>query len=296
MRQTTLNLGLIGYPLDHSLSPQIHNAALEALGLKGKYKLYPVETHQPDDNLASGEFQISKACVSTLTDILNQMRNGDIHGLNVTIPYKQNIMPLLDTLTPAAEAIGAVNTIFCQENKLIGDNTDARGFWFDVQRLMIPSPQIPSSALVLGAGGSARAIVYALISNNFHVTITARRPEQAQILRNQFSTSQNQINVIDFASQLLSTDHYSLLVNTTPVGMHPNPETIPWPADRPLPPKAAVYDLVYNPRETLLVKQARLEGHSATTGMGMLIEQAALAFERWTGIEAPRQVMMGAVN
>jgi hypothetical protein len=126
MPTKTYHLGLIGYPLGHSLSPKIHGAAFQALGVPGKYKLYPVSpkpdtTHQQ----AKGIVDPGAQAKLTLVDLLTQMREGQIHGLNVTIPHKQNVIPYLDELTPAAETIGAVNTIFVQADRLIGENTDA---------------------------------------------------------------------------------------------------------------------------------------------------------------------------
>ncbi len=287
MPPETYSLGLIGYPLGHSLSPQIHGAALHALGMSGEYSLYPV-AHHPSRAIAGGRL--------TLEGLLEQMSDGEIHGLNVTIPHKQNVIQLLDKLTPAAKTIGAVNTIFVQKNKLIGDNTDAPGFWGDLKRLVVSDQPSSSSALVLGAGGSARAVVYALLTHGYNVTIAARRIEQAQKLSDQLSIIRARVSVVDSVRRSLHTDQYSLLVNTTPIGMHPHENESPWPTDIPLPRHAAVYDLVYNPRETLLVRYARENGLPATTGLGMLIEQAALAFERWTGREAPRNVMRQAVG
>ncbi len=265
-----MHLGLIGYPLGHSLSPKIHNAALTACGLQGKYSLFPIA---PDD-------------MQGLKDILIRVRNGEIHGLNVTIPHKQNVIPLLDELTPTAQAIGAVNTISMRDGKLVGDNTDAPGFLKDLGGLNIP--QI-SKALVLGAGGSARAVVYALVHAGWDVTLSARRPEQAQTLASNYH-----LPICQFPFSDLPT--FNLLINTTPLGMTPNVDTSPWPDHLPFPKDAAVYDLVYNPRETKLVRDARAAGLPARTGLGMLIEQAALAFEIWTGRKPPREVLFKAVQ
>ena len=156
-----IQLGLIGYPLGHSLSPRIHEAALESSGLEGNYSLFPIE---PDDRQALGS-------------ILVRVRNREIAGLNVTIPHKQNVMPILDELTPTARAIGAVNTIFLRDHKLVGDNTDAPGFLSDLKRFLTAETQRHGvfNVLVLGAGGSARAVVYALLHDNWNVTIVARR-------------------------------------------------------------------------------------------------------------------------
>ena len=282
MRSKSYSLGLAGYPLGHSLSPQIHGAALHALGISGEYSLYLI-TPFPEGK-------------KELAALLDKVKVGAIHGLNVTIPHKQNVMPLLDELTSAAKAIGAVNTIFVQDGRLIGDNTDAPGFWADLQQFIGSKEQERQSALVLGAGGSARAVVYALLTHGYQVAIAARRTEQAQALFNQFSTISNQLSVLDSVQRSLDTDRYSLLVNTTPVGMHPHENASPWPIDMALPKHAAIYDLVYNPRETSLVKRAHTIGLLATTGMGMLVEQAALAFELWTGVAAPRNVMKQVVG
>jgi len=268
-------LGLIGYPLGHSLSPKIHAAALSACGLQGTYSLFPLH---PEDKQG-------------LKDLLARVRSGEITGLNVTIPHKQNVIELMDELTPTAKAIGAVNTIYMRENKLIGDNTDAPGFLADLKRVSNSSFIIPHSALVLGAGGSARAVVYALLNDGWNVMLAARRIEQAQQLANSFP--KYTLQVADFSSFI--THHSSLIVNTTPLGMTPNTETSPLPENVILSKYTFIYDLVYNPRETKLVRDARAQGLSATTGLGMLIEQAALAFEKWTGAKADRDAMQKAV-
>jgi len=280
------SFGLIGYPLGYSFSPQIHGAALYALGISGEYLIYAVPP--------------TPAGQSEIAGLLTRIRKGEIHGLNVTIPHKQNVIPLLDELTSAAQTIGAVNTIYLRDGVLVGDNTDAPGFWGDLHRQMVTSKQAAKTALVLGSGGGARAVVYALLIHGYHVTISARCEDQAQaeILKNDLSVVSDQIEIIcletDYGS--ITTDHFSVLVNCTPVGQHPHEDVSPWPDEMALPKNATVYDLVYNPRETLLVKQAQSTGLTATTGLGMLIEQAALAFELWTGVEAPRNVMMNAVN
>jgi shikimate dehydrogenase len=266
-----IRLGLIGYPLGHSLSPKIHSAALTACGLQGEYSLFPIT---PDD-------------MQGLKDILARVRNDELHGLNVTIPHKQNVIPLLDELTPAAQAIGAVNTISMREGKLVGDNTDAPGFLADLGGLNISEV---SKALVLGAGGSARAVVYALVHAGWDVTLSARRPEQARDLASNYHLPVHPFPILDSHPPT-----FDLLVNTTPLGMTPNVDTSPWPDHLAFPKDAAVYDLVYNPRETKLVRDARAAGLPARTGLGMLIEQAALAFEIWTGHRPPREPLSAAI-
>ena len=272
-------LGLIGYPLSHSLSPKIHNAALKACGLQGDYSLFPIH---PDDGQA-------------LKDLLTRVLSGEIRGLNVTIPHKQNVIPLLDELTDTAKAIGAVNTIYLRNNALVGDNTDAPGFLADLKKFLdnekssIVNRQL---SIVLGAGGSARAVVYALVNGAWNVTITARRIEQAKQLADSFANYD--INFTDLADFRLST--FDLLVNTTPIGMTPNTDQSPLPENISLSKHIMVYDLVYNPRETKLVKDARAQGLRATTGLGMLIEQAALSFEIWTGHNPSREIMRASIE
>ncbi|MBN1668656.1 MAG: shikimate dehydrogenase [Anaerolineales bacterium] len=276
-------LGLTGYPLGHSLSPRLHNAALQVQGLPGKYRLFAVPP-------TAGE-------PTGLLDLLAEMRAGRILGLNVTIPHKQTMIPLLDQLTTAAAAIGAVNTVFCDGQRLLGDNTDAPGFWSDLQA-SLPLPDMPGQqALVLGAGGAARAVCYALLQHGWQVTLAARRPEQARALGQAFQPlfGEAALAVCPF-SQLSQVQAVALLVNATPLGMYPQPDNSPWPADLPLPAGAAVYDLVYNPRQTRLVRQAQAAGLSAAGGLGMLVEQAALAWERWFGQQAPRQAMWSSIQ
>lgn len=290
------HLGLIGYPVSHSLSPRIHNAALQACGLEGEYSLYPIH---PDDTQG-------------LKDPLARVRSGEITGLNVTIPHKQNVIPLLDELTPTAMAIGAVNVIYLRDHKLIGDNTDSSGFLSDMKRFLathLPRAQVPgeaashgeSNALILGAGGSARAVVYALVNAGWKVTIAARRIEQAQQLSQSFQNYQLRITSLN-SHTLRATSlwdqfaNFSLLVNTTPIGMTPDIEHSPLPQNISIPNGTMIYDLVYNPRETKLVKDARAQGRQARTGLGMLIEQAAHGFELWTGHKPPRELLWNAVE
>ena len=273
-----IQLGLTGYPLGHSLSPHIHRAALNACGLPGEYSLYPIE---PDDKKG-------------LDELLDKVRKGDLAGLNVTIPHKQNVIPLIDELTKTAEAIGAVNTISLRENKLIGDNTDAPGFLFDLKKLLTTEPlrHGEKKAFVLGAGGSARAVVYALTNDGWEVTLTARRTRQAEQLAARFEG----VNVHEWNFQAFQYSNLQLIVNTTPIGMTPDIDHSPWPENIPFPARASIYDLVYNPRQTKLVRDACAQGLPATTGLGMLVEQAALSFEIWTGCHPPRETLFESLN
>jgi shikimate dehydrogenase len=145
---------------------------------------------------------------------------------------------------------------------------------------------------VLGAGGSARSVVYALQNDGWKVTIAARRIEQAQQLASQFEG----VSAIELNFQTFQPSNVQLIVNTTPLGMTPNIDQSPLPEHVSLAKNIMIYDLVYNPRETKLVRDARAQGLSATTGLGMLIEQAALGFELWTGQEPPREIMFSSVG
>ena len=273
--QSTYRLGLIGWPLDHSLSPILHTSFINASGVTGYYDLYPIHPQ------GKGQNQIKL--------LLDQLRENQLHGLNVTIPHKQTVLPFLDDLTPSAHAIGAVNAIHMQNDLLTGDNTDSPGFMADLGRLFTQNPihnrQAPPSAIVLGAGGSARAVSYALSRAHWQVTIAARRLEQAQSLTTDLSQPDLlPLSPLSLTAEELTNLSPDLLVNTTPLGMSPNIEASPWPDEIPLPTCASLYDLVYNPMETKLVRRARESGLTATTGLGMLIEQAALAFYLWTGL------------
>lgn len=273
-----IKLGLTGYPVGHSLSPAIQNAALQASGLEGGYSLYPVA---PDD-------------LQALKDLLASVRTGEINGLNVTIPHKQNVIPLLDELTPTARSIGAVNIVYMRGDRLIGDNTDAPGFLADLGKFLTTETQSHGDkiVLVLGAGGSARAVVYALVNDGWQVTIAARRIEQAQQLASNFKD----VHTRELNFQTFQISNLQLIVNTTPLGMAPDIDQSPLPENAALSKQTKIYDLVYNPRETKLVRDARAQGLQATTGLGMLIEQAALGFELWTGLKLPMEIFRSAVE
>lgn len=268
-----VKLGLIGYPLQHSHSPQLHEAALQETGLAGAYRLYPVPA------LPEGEEQLAA--------LLDQVRRDEIQGLNVTIPHKETVLARLDETTGAAAAIGAVNTIWAEEGRLHGDNTDAPGFLDDLRRFL-GETAVPSPALILGAGGSARAVAYALAGEGGEVILASRRFAQADTLVAQLrDVVSGSLRAVPFTPEMLASlsDTIGLLVNATPVGMTPHEDVSPWPEGASLSPETAVYDLVYNPPTTRLMEQARAAGCRASNGLGMLAAQAALAFTRWTGYE-----------
>jgi shikimate dehydrogenase len=268
-------VGIIGFPARHSLSPVMQKAAFAALRLAIDYEVW--ETPPPD-----------------LPARLGSLRAPDVLGANVTIPYKEAALPLLDTLTPTARAIGAVNTVLHRDGVLVGENTDAPGFL----RALEEAGFSPSGAraLVLGAGGAARAVVYALAqSGAASITIAARRVEWARRIAEMVAAP---VECIPWEAGALTKGAAGadLIVHCTPLGMAHTPyaSQTPLVADQ-IPPSALVYDLVYTPAETPLLREARAAGARAVGGLGMLVHQGALAFQLWTGRPAPLDTLRQAV-
>jgi shikimate dehydrogenase len=219
-----------------------------------------------------------------------------LRGINVTVPHKQAAYALADRLTPAARAIGAVNTLILERDGIVGHNTDAGGFMRDLREHGV-QPQ-GCKALVLGAGGAARAVVYALAREGAQVTLLNRTVSRAQALAAELAplAAGEPLQAGELTPFTLARHGASaqLVVNTTPIGMWPQVEASPWPAEVPFPPEAFCYDLIYNPRETRLMAQVRQAGAHAAHGLGMLVHQGAEAFQYWTGVEPPIDVMMAA--
>ena len=279
-------VGLIGWPVAHSLSPAMHNAAFEAAGLDWRYVPLPV---RPD--------QVG-AAVAGLPAL-------GFAGANVTVPHKQAVLPYLQHLSPDVRALGAANTLAVREGEgglpvLVGLNTDHSGF---IQALRDAGLEpLGCRALVLGAGGSARAVVYALIAAGAAaVTVLNRSEERARALTTDLAPVNKETvlrtgpltfaALAGLADQLTAAD---LLVNATTIGMEPAVHESPWPAGLALPSHLTVFDLVYRPRRTRLLAQAEAAGAQAIGGLGMLVHQAAQAFEIWTGQKAPIDVMWQA--
>ena len=274
-------VGLIGYPVSHSVSPPMHNAAFAHLGLDWCYVPLPVAT-APDARIG---------------EAVAGVRALGFAGCNVTVPHKQNVIPHLDELTQAAEAIGAVNTIRVEsDGRLSGDNTDARGFIADLRDHHVdPAGR---QVLVLGAGGSARAVVYGLAEADcagvkiLNRTLT-RATDLAQRMQGYFPGCP--ITAHAALAEIGADAHAAdLIINCTSLGMTPHVETTPWDESISFRPGQVVYDLVYNPPETRLLAKASADGAVAIGGLGMLIWQGALALERWTGEVAPVAVMRQA--
>jgi shikimate dehydrogenase len=261
---------VIGYPLTHTLSPQIHNYAFQKLKIDAIYEKIEISP----ENFKK--------------EVLD-LKNGEYSGLNVTIPHKLNIMSFLDEIDTDAESIGAVNTIVRKENKWIGHNTDVEGFLTPLlefkDRLV--------NCLILGTGGAARAVIFALAKyiDPRSITIAGRNPEKSTNLCNEFGQHFDRIHLNH--RPLVGTDsilpEFNLIVNTTPLGTFPDIEQSPLTKMMILSEQTIVYDLVYNPLETKFQKDAKTAGKEIVliNGMDMLIQQAASAFKLWTNQEMP---------
>ncbi|MCX6046184.1 MAG: shikimate dehydrogenase [Chloroflexi bacterium] len=276
-------VGLIGWPVSHSVSPPMHNAAFAALGLDWCYVPLPVPI-EPADRIG---------------EAVRGLRALGLRGANVTVPHKQAVMPHLDWLTPAAQAIGAVNTIRVEpDGALSGDNTDAPGFVADLREHGVDSSG--KNVIVLGAGGSARAIVYGLAASGARkILIVNRTVDKAASLANQMQAlfPNCAIAAQPLAQPLADVaEQTDLIINTTSLGMTPDVAGLPWEPDVKFSAHQAVYDLVYNPPQTRLLQKARVDGAQAIGGLGMLIWQGAIAFERWTGVAAPVDLMRRTVT
>lgn len=274
-------VGLVGWPVEHSVSPAMHNAAFARLSLNWCYKLVPT-------------------ALEHLPGIIDLLREGRFRGVNVTVPHKRAVLPYLDEVTSGARAMGAVNTITVQDGRLIGHNTDAPGFLAALREAGVELPGC--RALVLGAGGAARAACYSLLGAGIRSLIVLNRTqERAEGLvagLDELSLGSAGAGAGPLTPQTLiaSAREADLLVNTTPVGMWPRVGDSVWPDAVPLPPHLAVLDLVYNPLETVLLRQARAADATGIDGLGMLIHQGALAFELWTGQMPPVDVMRAAAE
>jgi shikimate dehydrogenase len=274
-------LGLIGWPVAHSLSPLIHQLALQACGLEGGYRLYPLEPQHFDEKV---------------TSLIEQLRNKEMHGINVTVPHKQRVLAYTDRLTTSAKLAGAVNTLYLEEGLVVGDNTDIPGFWMDLERLgwaekrsgLAHSHNLSAinRAIILGAGGAARGVAVALADHGWQVGLAARRNTQSQTVATELKQALNQpvILALPLDQDLMANfgNPVTLIVNATSAGMSPQIDVDPWPERIPLPPGVGVYDLVYNPPQTRLLQRANTRGLPTANGLGMLVAQAVLSFKRWT--------------
>jgi shikimate dehydrogenase len=272
-----MRLGLIGYPLDHSLSSVMQSAALNAAGLDWTYRNLPVSRRG-------------------LSRQVEELRAPDWRGANVTLPHKAAVLPLLDEVDPVARAVGVVNCVTNEAGRLVGSNTDVAAFQQELDKLQMAWQRKP--AWILGAGGAARACAFALLQRRAAVTVICRRPQQGEDLAANLQQRPGaSLRLRPWSSPTLAeAPRNALIVNATPLGMWPNAEVSPWPDHVQLPPQATIFDIVYNPPVTALLRRSRAAGLEAVNGMGMLVEQGALAFERWTDRAAPRRTMRQAVD
>ena len=272
--ENKVTYGIIGNPLNHSLSPAMHNAAFKALGIDAVYKLFPLKEDQLEDFFAE----------------LKQKKSS-IFGLNVTVPYKEKALPFIDSLAPLVQKIQAVNTIvISKDRQLTGYNTDAPGFLAHLTELNFNTKN--KRITILGSGGSARAIISTLClipERPLSIKVYNRTTDRARELIQDFSTRFNTdiIEVIHSVDDL-DIELADLLINTTSVGLDNN--DINLVSEEALHPNLLVYDLIYNPAETPLLKMAKKRGARVSNGLGMLYYQGVLAFQHWANIQLDLRV------
>jgi shikimate dehydrogenase len=268
--------GIIGDPVEHTLSPVMHNAAFEELNLDFVYVAFRVRKEE-------------------LRDALNGARSLDFHGLNVTMPHKNAVMKYLDEIDSTARFIGAVNTILNNKGRLMGYNTDGIGALNALKENGI-NPN-GKKLLLLGAGGAGKAIAFHAAQEVEELVILNRTPQKAkklaEILRKEFN---KKINGNALSTEIIKEElrDADILVNSTSVGMHPdvNQSLVP---PNSLKPDLCVMDIIYNPLETKLAKDAKAVDAKVVTGIEMLVHQGAASFEIWTNHSAPVKVMKQAV-
>jgi len=272
IRGSTKIYGVIGDPIDHTLSPLMFNAAFKQMDMDCVYVPFKVDK-------------------KSLGKAIDGMRSLNIAGLNVTIPHKINVMKLLDEVDGSARRMGAVNTIVNKAGKLEGFNTDGYGFLYalDRQRIEVKGRNVT----VIGAGGASKAIVWVLAENGAAITILNRTLDKARELARLATHSPGpgiealELNADNLARSIKKAE---ILVNTTSIGMSPDAGLSPLPAEL-LKGGMTVFDIVYNPLKTKLLSDAETAGCRIVEGIHMLAGQAALSFEKWTGKKAPVELM-----
>ncbi|MBK9099002.1 MAG: shikimate dehydrogenase [bacterium] len=274
-------IGLIGHPIKHSYSPFIQNFALEQMNLDYVYLPFDV----PSENL--------KAAVNGVLAL-------GLKGLNVTLPHKEKIIKYLDEVSEEASIIGAVNTIVNDHGKLMGYNTDAYG----ILETLLPFKEKISGtkATVIGAGGSARAVIYTLLRyfKPEEINIINRTQQKADTLANDFALKMRYDSFHTF--ELFPPDNVetlknsSLIFNATTLGMYPDVEDTITDIDDSFNDEHIVFDLIYNPTKTKFLKTAEIQGANVVGGLKMLISQAAKSFELWTGVEMPVEIIFDSLQ
>jgi shikimate dehydrogenase len=260
--------GIVGHPVTHSLSPAMHNAGIEHYGIEAEYKRFDIE---PKDNEGLANF-----CYET--DLNN------IGGFSVTIPYKLDIMAYMDEYDPLAKIIGSVNTVVNENSKLLGYNTDSMGA---MQAIREKAQVNRKKALVMGMGGAARAIAYSLKQYGADVHLFNRTMKKAEEFADEFD-----LETIEY--RMIQKANFDLIINATPVGSMPNTEESLLHAEH-IPSKAVVMDIITNPIETQLLKEAQKAGAQTISGERMLLHQAADQFKLFFDMEPPLEVMENAL-
>ncbi|HEX8940605.1 MAG TPA: shikimate dehydrogenase [Candidatus Limnocylindrales bacterium] len=269
----TKRVVLLGHPVAHSFSGAMHQAAFDALGIDARYELWD----RPPLELAAA---------------VAELRGDDFLGANVTIPHKERVVPLIDRLTEEAQVTGAVNTITREGKRLVGHNTDVTGFRAALDKL-VGRQKMPRHAVILGAGGAARAVVSGLIAEGFQrVIVFNRHLHRGEGMVRHFgrSAAHMELRAMPWHESVIEAElaKTKLLVNATAVGQLDGMS--PVPAEL-LPPDLLVLDLTYNPPETQLLRDARAAGDAVLNGELMLLHQGAASFQLWTGQPAPLEVM-----
>lgn len=275
MDSHTLLFGVIGDPVRHSRSPVMHNRAFAETGFNGVYAAFHVTPERLGEAIAG-------------------MRALGFGGLNVTIPHKVAVMDFLDDIDESARAAGAVNTIVHREGRLIGYNTDGIGYVRSLKEEAEPDLE-GKTVVVLGSGGAARGIVWALAREKpARIVLANRTAEKAVMLAERFRNAPAAVEAVPWEALPRVCAEADIVVNTTPVGMAPRTEETPidpaW-----LRPGAVASDIVYNPMKTAFLAGAEARGCRIHGGLGMFVYQGACAFEYWTGLPAPVQAMREAV-
>ena len=276
----TKRIFLIGHPVGHSVSPAFQQAALDHHSIDARYEAMDV----PEPSLS---------------EAINSLRDPDVLGANVTVPHKEAVIPFLDSVMEEARLIGAVNTIENRDGILVGHNTDAKGFLTALREEAGFDPR-GKTALVLGAGGSSKAVTVALAGEGVESIVVANRTlNRAVALVESIRRMGVSAEAIPLSEDSLrpaaSVSH--LIVNCTSLGMTGGPGEGETPISAGIiPPQTLVCDLVYNPRVTPLLREAGKAGAQTLGGLPMLVYQGAAAFEIWTGVDAPVRVMFSAAE
>ena len=277
IRGTTRVVGVWGWPVKHSASPAMHNAAFAALGLDWVYVPFAVAPERVGTAVAA-------------------IRALDMAGVNITVPLKETVAPFLDTISDTARIVGSVNTIVNRDGLLFGDSTDGAGFLAALSETNLGEIG-GKKAVVLGAGGSSRAVVYALLNAGAIVVLANRNAERAASLAADLRPfGEIETLSLDTESLRFALNSANLLVNTTSVGMFPNTDEMPPVAPDSLPSRLVVCDLIYNPWESQLLHVAQNRGCATQNGAEMLVRQGAIALQMWTEQEPPLDVMRQAVR